>query len=360
MSLTVPVLVGMRLADAEIFADVEEGSGDFRIVGSYALKKESIPAHVSKELQVRVFSALTRMGKYIKGQVRITVPHGIRFCELDLAIALECLEAIGVCALPKGLYARAELGLDGSLRPVPGCFTALSQFRGLASPAVVAREDVREAAAANVEFRPMANLADVASLFPVRLPEPWEPMATRAEFHTMKYEGDAPDRLKSAAEEGRSVLLVGRPVSGRMILARYYHSFLTLTTEQAIEVMQVQSVGCVLDYERFRVPFRAPHHSVSLAGMIGQNHRPGEVSLAHHGILVLDEVLEFRRDVIEAVKSVQRGKRAASFPADFRIVATAPACPKDCPKGNCTCSGALRERHEERLASLGLEVIRLP
>ena len=154
------------------------------------------------------------------------------------------------------------------------------------------------------------------------------------------------------------------------ILARYYHSFLTLNKDEAREVMQVHSSAGILDASAFKVPFRAPHHSVSEAGMVGGGGRamPGEVSLAHNGVLLLDELPEFRAAVLASIRearercyvAIAREGMLAGFPCRLRIVATASPCPREC-RGACDCPGPSLERYRERLALVGeLEVIRLP
>ncbi len=370
MILKVPVLVGLETRLAQIDAQVSLGLGGFQIIGSCRETERFLPEAALRESKVRVAAALATRVVYLVGSVDVALPAGASLCELDLAIALACLEAIGLVQLPDGLFARAELALDGTLRPVPGTFTALtSEGCKRVSVAVVSRHDRLEAKASGANFIAHQSLADVASAF---VPHKVEPYAVNPpDFSQIpKMDAEACAKVRAAALEGRSILLQGRPGSGMTMMARYYHSFLTLTPAEAIEVMRIQSAGCVLDAERFKVPFRAPHHSVSEAGMLGGGGRPrpGEVSLAHHGVLMLDELPEFRSAVLAAVAQartrgyvdIAREGAHVRFPSRCRIVATAMLCPRNC-RGACDCPGPSLERYRERLALVGeLEVIRLP
>ena len=362
MNLKTWALVGLEAREASIHVSIDEGPRGygFRVEGSFPESEKPIPEHALRESKVRVQAALSNMGLYFEGHVDVRLPEGARLIELDLAIALACLEAAGKVELPPGVLARAELNLDGTLRALPGCFALLSAAPR-ASVAVVARHNRSEAEASGQPFIAHQSLADVASAFPPRKIEAYDPMPARIDFRPKEWGDEAAAKIEAAAKEGRDVLLLGLPGSGTMMTTRYYHSFLTLTLEQAIEVMKVQSAGCVLDEDRFRVPYRAPHHSVSAQGMTGgASGFLGEVTLAHHGVLVLDELAEFRRSVLEDVRQIHKSGRTGSYPASFRIVATASPCPLQC-RGACKCEGAQLERYRERLALVGeLEAIRLP
>ena len=381
MTFATPVLVGLDVHQARIDAQVSLGTGHFQIVGRYGASERPIPDAALRESKVRVQAALAAgRGVHIVGLVNVVLPDGASMTELDLAIALVCLEAIGLVQLPEGLYCRAELALDGTLRPVRGCFAALTVAKRL-SMAVVSRHDRLEAEASGQPFMTHQCLADVASVFAPRKVEPFAVKQTSPEYTPEMFEkaskigggagfGDAPEKVQAAALAGRSILLLGRRGSGMTILARYYHSFLTLNKDEAREVMQVHSSAGILDASAFKVPFRAPHHSVSEAGMVGGGGRamPGEVSLAHNGVLLLDELPEFRAAVLASIRearercyvAIAREGMLAGFPCRLRIVATASPCPREC-RGACDCPGPSLERYRERLALVGeLEVIRLP
>ncbi len=276
--------------------------------------------------------------------------HG---ASLDLPIALALLLADGQLApgpLVEAVVA-GELGLDGSLRPVRGALSiALEARREGRRRVVVPRANADEAALVEgVEVLTASTLADVVALAagaPAAHPAPRagrllsrasdaEPGADLAE---VRGQAQARRALEVAAAGGHHLLLVGPPGSGKTMLARRLPGILPpLTLDEALAVTQVRSaIGMTRGLVTQR-PFRAPHHGISFAGLTGGGARirPGEISLASEGVLYLDELTEFRRDALEALRqpleegriTIVRLHAAATLPARFTLVASMNPCP---------------------------------
>ena len=272
---------------------------------------------------------------------------------LDLPIAMGVLVATGqVPAGPASRYAFAgELSLRGALMPTPGVLTvALAARRQGLEGVVVPGANASEAAlVGGLEVIGAPSLAEVAGfLRGTWRPEPSSgPDLSPAVEHSVdladiRGQAQARRAMEVAAAGGHNLLMVGSPGAGKTMLARRFATILpSLTGSEALEVTQLHSVagllgGLGLVVER---PFRSPHHSVSMAGLLGGGSgglmRPGEVSLAHRGVLFLDEFNEFRRDAVESLRQpledgrvvVTRAHGAVEFPARFTLIAAANPCP---------------------------------
>jgi len=362
------------LIDVEI--DISSGLPVFSIVG--------LPDTSVKESRDRVVSAIKNSGFDFPTK-KITVnlaPADIKKegGAFDLPISLGILASSGIIEKKslQNFCAIGELSLDGKLRPVKGILPiVLSLHKFGITQVIVPEKNKNEACVAkDIEIYPFNDLQDVIKFLKKEIVvEPYKQdnisvqnssTKTSIDFSDIKGQFFAKRAAEVASAGGHNMIMVGPPGSGKTMIAKRIPTILpSMSFEESVETTKIWSVSGLVQAGESLItsrPFRSPHHTTSSVALIGGGSypKPGEVSLAHNGVLFLDELTEFRRDVLEVLRqpledkivTVSRAKNTLSFPASFMLIASM----NPCPCGNygsdkeCTCNPYQVKRYRSKIS----------
>ncbi|MBI5878030.1 MAG: YifB family Mg chelatase-like AAA ATPase [Chloroflexi bacterium] len=381
--ITSCALIGLDGEVVTVEVDISRGLGSFAIVG--------LPDAAISESRERVRAAIKNSGLHFPAS-RITVslaPADLRKegPAYDLPIAIGLLAAGEQLPLPlDGFLFVGELSLDGTVRHTNGILpmASLAKERGFKSVFVPERDAPEAALIPGIEVYPVKALLDIVKHFNegpriavfehTEIPVQQHLLYEVVDFQEVKGQEHVKRALEIAAAGGHNLIMVGSPGSGKTLMARALPAILPpMTIDEALDVTRIYSVADILPADTPLIhqrPFRAPHHTISNAGLVGGGHwpRPGEISLAHHGVLFLDELPEFgsrglevlRQPLEDRIVTIARATGTLTFPANFQLIAAMNPCPCGWygdPSGRCTCAPSTITRYQNRISGPVLDRI---
>lgn len=369
-------LIGLDGKLVEVESDITSGLPSFSIVG--------LPDSSIKESRDRVRVALINSGyRFPAGRITINLsPADLKKegTQLDLPIAISLLGSMGVINFDYEEYIiLGELSLDGRIVPIRGALAMVIAMRDLGFTKFIIPDDNKDECAiiSDIDILPFDKLNDLVAFlnkekkvkaYEIDLSKTTKEKTYDYDFKDLKGQESLKRALQIAAAGNHNVLMIGAPGSGKTFSAKHLPTILPdMSFDEKVEVTKIYSIMGLLDSGHLvnERPFRAPHHTSSEVALIGGGHsvpRPGEITLAHKGVLLLDEFPEYRKNVIEALReplenkeiNVARSQASVKYPADFILIAAMNPCP--CgnygnPLKECTCSFNEIRRYLNKISS---------